>query len=147
MQKINHCYVEFDLEFGTVNDKFLSLSISAGDHSIDVYPELVDGKFLARPRLYIDLPTVVKLNFSGKDPTVDVVMDLSGKIVQDLYVKILKVNIDGFELNEKFIHQGLTINTVDGESWTTSYIGFNGEIKIDLAQPNVFLQYNEILNR
>ena len=147
MQKINHCFIEFDLEFGCVNNKLMTVALSSDENITAIQPGLIDGKYLAKSRLYIDLPAVVKLRFSGKDHTTDVIFDQDGKITQDMYVKILGVNLDGFNLNEKFIHQGLTINTTDGQTWTTSYIGFNGEILLDLSEPNVFLQYHSILNR
>ena len=147
MQKINHCFIEFDLEFGCINNKLMTVALSSGDNVTQIQPKSVDGQYLSKPRLYIDLPAVVKLTFSGKDHNTDVVFDQDGKITQDLYVKIRGINLDGFNLNEKFIHQGLTINTTDGQTWTTSYIGFNGEILLDLSEPNVFLQYYSILNR
>jgi len=147
MKKLNHCYIEIEFEFGCVNDKLMTVVLSSGDNVTQVQPELVDGQYLSKPKIYLDLPAVVKLRFSGKDHNTDVIFDQDGKITQDLYVKILGVNLDGFNLNEKFIHQGLTINTTDGQTWTTSYIGFNGEILLDLSEPNVFLQYYSILNR
>lgn len=147
MKKLNRCYIEIELEFGCVNDKTMSVVLHSNGNDQTAIPELINGQWLAKPKIYIELPTAVKLSFSGKDHITDVIFDHNGNIIKDLYVKILSVNIDGFKLNEKFIHQRLVIDTTDGQSWTTSYIGFNGNIIINMPEKNVFLQYYSFLNR
>jgi len=147
MKKLNHCYIEIEFEFGCVNDKAMSVVLCSNENDLSVIPELIDGKWLAKSKIYVELPSTIQLSFSGKNQLTDVILDSTGNIIKDLYVKILNVSIDGFKLNEKFIHQQLTINTTDGKNWTTSYIGFNGNMMIDLTEKNVFLQYYSFLNR
>jgi hypothetical protein len=87
----------------------------------------------------IELPTKIKLVISGKDMTTDTILDDKGNIVQDLYVKITGISIDGVGLNSIFLHQGITLITDHGNT-ITSYFGHNGHVDFILDQPNVFQQ-------
>jgi len=87
----------------------------------------------------LHLPAIIKLKFSGKTVH-DTVTDKDNKIIEDMYVKVLAIRLDKFELNEKFIHQKINIVADSNETHTTSYIGFNGTITLNLAESNVFSQ-------
>ena len=51
------------------------------------------------------LPENVVIETSGKNPKYDTKMNSKGKIIEDLYVQIESICLDGFPLDEKYIHQ------------------------------------------
>jgi len=79
------------------------------------------------------------LHYSGKIKQ-DTIIGKDNEIIEDMYVKILAIRLDKIDLNEKFIHQNIQIVTDSKDTHTTSYIGFNGTITLDLAESNVFSQ-------
>ena len=90
--------------------------------------------------LPVSLPGTVTLTFSGKDMMHDTVLDSQGNIVEDLYVKIQKIKLDGFDMGVNFLNQKIVLITDDGKEIPGAYIGFNGKIVIDLNCSSVFEQ-------
>jgi hypothetical protein len=134
MHNFNLCTLSITFEFGSVNGKLMQV--------------LVDGELIvpgpdlkALVCLPIRLPANVSILFSNKDSSSDTLVDEHGNIVQDLYVKFSEIRLDGFLLNEKYLHQKIILNTVDGNTVTTSYIGFNGTVTLNFDHPTVFSQY------
>lgn len=125
----------FKFDFEGINNQHLSLTV----HSHNQQFMVTDTD----PTITLDLvlPTVVHLEFSGKNYNTDTILDSDGKIIKDKYIKITSVNIDGFDLPETFLYQKLVVNTDDGRTFTTPYVGFNGAIQITLDQPDVFSQF------
>ena len=58
-----------------------------------------------------------------------------------MYVKITAITLDKFKLNKIFLHQKMKLLTENKKEITTSYIGFNGSIFIDMPESTVFSQY------
>jgi hypothetical protein len=141
MPNFNKCTVEFSFEFGTIGNKTMSVEIQTPNKQISVVPHQLDSKLINITTIEVDLPTQIMLKFTGKDYNTDTVIDENGKIVQDIYVKILSVSMDGFKLNEKFLHQKIKIFTDQEQEYTTAYIGFNGVVTLDLVEDTVFSQY------
>lgn len=88
----------------------------------------------------VNLPTTVNLRFTGKNQGHDTVLDQNGQIVQDLCVKIKnfyigQIPIDWFVLNKimRFISESQ-------QEFYTNYVGFNGELILQLDHSNVFDQ-------
>jgi len=146
MTKINECCVEFEFEFSYVNNKLMQVQLVNDQNIVLVDPQHVHDRYWAVAKINVSLPTTIKLEFEGKDPNIDTVLDDKGNIVEDLYVKITAIKLDGFALKENFLHQRLTIHTLDNQCWTTSYIGFNGTITINFEKSNTFSQYLYFLN-
>jgi hypothetical protein len=92
------------------------------------------------------LPENVVIKTSGKNLKYDTKMNSKGEIIEDLYVKIESISLDGFPLGERYIHQLITINTDDGNHVSTSYLGFNGEVVLEFAEDNAFFQVLKIKN-
>lgn len=138
MPNFGHCAIEFDFEFGTIKNKHMMVEIQTETESISVNPDESSKGFA---KIEVDLPTCVVLKFTGKDYNTDTIVDENGKIIQDVYVKISNMRLDGFVLNEKFMHQKIKISTDQGQEFTTSYIGFNGTVQIVLSEKDVFSQY------
>ena len=133
MHNFNLCTITIAFEFGSINGKIMQVLVD---------DELVmpDEKLKSIVWLPIRLPGKVTLKFSNKDSTVDTLVDQTGSIIQDLYVKLTEVRIDGFLLNEKYLYQKIKLTTESGEIITTSYIGFNGTVVLDFSHSTVFSQ-------
>jgi len=87
----------------------------------------------------ITLPTKITLVVHGKDMNNDTKLDDQGNITEDLYVRIMGVYLDGFNLGEDFLYKKINLITKDG-ILTTPYLGFNGRVEFNLDQPTVFDQ-------
>jgi hypothetical protein len=146
MTKINECCIEVEFEFGSVNNKLMQVQLINDQNVVPVNPQHVDNKYQAAAKINVKFPTTVKLEFAGKDPNIDTILDDKGNIVEDLYVKITAIKLDGFALRETFLNQRLTIHTLDNQCWTTNYIGFNGTITINFEKSNTFSQYLYFFN-
>ena len=138
MPKINSCTIKIVFEFGSINGRIMQTTVINQDFTKLVVP---DKNNIATVGFVIDLPTQVMLYFAGKNANTDTLVDKNGKIVGDMYVKILEISMDGFVLNEKFLHQKIKILTETGAEIVTSYIGFNGCVCIDMAKSDIFSQY------
>jgi len=143
MNKLNRCKIKFDFEFGKINDRNMTVVITNNDQKFLVAPS---DKQIQSIDFDIDLPTQVILKFAGKDPTRDTIVDKDGNITADVYVKILSITLDGFELRETFLYQKMKLVTDDGQEIKTAYIGFNGQIIIDMLESDVFCQYHSLHN-
>ena len=129
MHDFSQCKLELTFEFGATNNKYMDLDVNGYNVSPDC-PCVT---------LLISLPTTVYLIVSNKDPT-DTIVDSNGNIVQDCYVKLSSMTIDGFNINEKFLHQKIILTTVNGFAVTSSYFGFNGTIELVLDRKSVMSQ-------
>jgi hypothetical protein len=137
MHDFNKCQLQIKLEFESIGSKTMNVDING----YPVIPSEVDGKLLSVTNLNIILPTKVLITFSNKDPNHDTIVDQTGNIIQDLCVKIKSIALDGFKFNEKYLHQKLSVVTENGNSITTSYIGFNGQMLLTFDKSDVFSQY------
>ena len=129
MHDFSQCNIALEFEFGETNGKYMNLAVN----DVAVTPDCphVD--------LTITLPNTIQLTLSNKGDN-DTIVDDSGNIVQDCYVKLTAIAIDGFKINEKFLHQKVIINTQDGQSITTNYFGFNGTVFLILDRTTVLSQ-------
>jgi hypothetical protein len=129
----NLLYIEF--KFGKLSHgKIMQVEIL---HNNQVYCVSDQKNCFSLP---VSLPGTVTLAFSCKDMMHDTVTDSHGNVVEDLYVKIQKIKLDGFDMSVKFLNQKLVLITDDGKEIPTAYIGFNGKIVIDLNYSSVFEQ-------
>jgi hypothetical protein len=133
MTKFSTCKLEIDFEFGSCRNNYFSLHVDDGNSQTRVSKD--DSSYSTD----INLPAIVRLKFSGKTKH-DTIIDKDNKIIEDMYVKILAIRLDKMELNEKFIHQKIEIVTDSNDTHTTSYIGYNGTMTLNLAESNVFSQ-------
>jgi hypothetical protein len=128
-----------EFEFGKCNNQIMDLSMVVDDDPpIQILP---NDDQTTQVNITVDMPTQLVLQFKGKDPNTGTLVDNNGLIIEDMFVKILSVAFDGFELNEKFIHQKIKLVTDTGQEILTSYIGFNGTVTLDLAESDMFSQY------
>ena len=137
MPKLNRCTIGFEFEFGSINDRYTKVNITHKGQVWTICPNNNRGSI----KFDIDLPTQVVLQFTGKDPDTDTLVDQDGNIVGDMYVKIISISLDGFKIKENFLHQKMKLLTDNGQEVVSSYIGFNGKILLDMPESDVFSQY------
>jgi hypothetical protein len=143
MSNLTTFQLAMQLEFGKCNNRMMEMRLLVNNTEISVQS---DATGMANVDIGVDLPSQVVLQFTGKDPVTGTVTDDNGNIIEDMFVKILSIALDGFKLNEKFIHQKIKLVTDNNQEIITSYIGFNGTVTLDLAEFNVFSQYLSMKN-
>jgi hypothetical protein len=129
MHDFSHCELKLEFEFGSTNSKYMEIKVNG----CKVTP---DQPYITLP---IYLPTTIQLELSNKGPN-DTIVDSSGNIVQDCYIKLKTMAIDGFALNEKWLNQKIILNTNDGQQITSNYFGFNGTVTMILNRNSVLAQ-------
>ena len=135
MINFNTCNLKIVFKFSECNNKLMKVEVDCG-HSVILEP--VDKYAVFEQQ--IELPKEVIIRTSGKNHKYDTKMDAAGNIYEDLSVQIESISLDLIELNDYYIHQKINILTENGETFTTSYIGFNGVIKLDFSEDDVFAQ-------
>lgn len=132
---LEQCKLTLKFEFGTIDDRHMTLLVNFSDGKLFLVTP-------SAPELTVDiqLPTKIDLVFSGKNYNTDTIVDQTGCIVNDIYVKVCSITLDDFNLNDIFLHQKMKLATDQGQTITTSYIGFNGIVTLDFDQSDVFSQ-------
>ena len=140
MANLTSFQLTMKFEFGKCNNQIMDLSLVIDDNP----PMLIlpnDTDQTAQVEITVDMPARLVLQFKGKDPNTGTLVDNNGLIIEDMFVKILSIAFDGFELNEKFIHQKIKLVTDDSREILAAYIGFNGTVTLDLTESDMFSQY------
>lgn len=123
--------LEIEFEFGSIDGRYMTVMVDG--HKIDPEAPKID--------IDVELPTTIRIDYSGKNSQTDTKLDQSGSIVADLYAKITTMRLDGFPMSQQYLYKKLTMNTESGDRFTTCYAGFNGYMEVVLDQPTVFAQY------
>lgn len=135
---LNIIDLTFEFEYGRVSDRSMQVEITSGDQSVLAN---LSNKVTVKQ---IVIPNQIKLKFSGKTPGRDTVVDSAGNIVQDMYVKLLGLTIDNLKVPRWVLEKKTSYVTDGGQLLTTSYIGFNGVITIDIPESTVFSFYRRL---
>jgi hypothetical protein len=93
----------------------------------------------------INLPTTVKIELSGKNYSVDTLVDSSGKILDDKFVQLKEMRLGGIPIEEINLIKICKYNTDQGKNIQSTYWGFNGLVEIIIDQEN-FIKYLLLLN-
>jgi hypothetical protein len=126
--------ITFNFEFGAINDQCMIVNIFVDSHDI-----LLNGLDHTEIKLdSIKIPNTIKIKFSGKNSETDTILDSDGSVLKDKYVKITKIKIDQLSVPSWVIEKKLMLTTEDHRQIHTSYVGFNGEMIIDIPSSNVF---------
>lgn len=79
------------------------------------------------------VPNKLIFSVSGKNNRRDTVVDKeTGEIIQDKFIKVIGLEVDGKPLNEHRVAQMFMLKTVDGDKINSAFWGFNGMIELDL---------------
>ena len=136
---LNIIDLTFEFEFGVLDGRSMTVEIISGDQTFTANT-LTNTITVER----ITLPSQIKLAFLGKVPGRDTKVDNQGNIIADMYVKITKMLIDNLQVPTWALQKNLIYVTDDGKSLTTSYIGFNGTMTIDIPKSTVFSFYQRL---
>ena len=129
---------EIELEFGRLNSgKVMQAKLSHHGQDVNLTP---GDNNRCHQSIEIQLPARVVLQVWDKDMNQDTKVDHRGNIVEDLFVRIKSVCLDGFKMDPNYLVQQLVFQTEKGDQIKTNYLGFNGFVEFDLVQPRVFLQ-------
>ena len=130
----NSCKIEIDFEFGSCHGDLMTVEIINGNHVETIDPNNPTYK----SEIY--LPTRLEIRTSGKRMDYHTRLE-NGEIVEDMYVKIQNVRLDGLPLNQNFLNKKITLVDENKQSHTTNYFGFNGSVNLNFDEDNVFIQY------
>ena len=129
----------FDFEFGELNNSIMDLTITYNDKTKKVIP---NDNLLATVEIDIPLPCKILLTTSGKNPN-DTNVDENGNITGDKFIKINRIKLDNFEMNEMYMHQYIGMRDTSGNWHTGCYLGFNGDMLIDFKMDDILDQFLE----
>ena len=128
--------MEILLQSHALRGEHMVVSIGQADM---LWPVLWDHNSQARVSITVDLPCQVLLDFSGKDPNRDTVIDDDGAILEDKHVMIRNIWLDRFAIDALFLKKLAQITT-SNQQVNSNYVGHNGRIRLDMDQRNGFLQ-------
>lgn len=132
LKQFNKCNIQITFKYYECNEKLLTVKVN------DMFLNPIDNIAIWKDE--IELPFTINIVTSGKNPKYDTKIDKAGNIFEDLAVQIESIYIDSFPLNDIYLHQKIKIITDDGHEYTTSYFGFNGVVKLEFLESNVFAQ-------
>lgn len=125
-----------DFEFHQLDGRMMTVELIADDQQIHLHPESAG---LYHARINVQLPGQVIMRFDGKNNATDTKVDGDGRILADLCVKIKTIWLDQISLSSNLDHF-LLLQTASGSRIPSHYIGFNGQITLDLPAPDAFGQ-------
>ena len=132
--KFNTCKLELEFEFGDCRGDYFRVQIDNGNSIKDV------DYFNPYYSTMIELPATLKIITSGKNHKIHTIVK-DAEIIEDMYVKVNKLKLDGLAIGNTFYHKKLNLITIDNDKHTTNYFGFNGTCTIDLQHSNMFTQF------
>jgi len=137
---LNTLNITVDFEFGIVDGREMSVEIISEQGVY--YASSTNNKVTIED---INLPNQIKINFFGKDSR-DTKIDSNGTIVQDMYVKIVGLKLDNLKVPDWVIEKKSSYTTENGEVLKTAYVGFNGNMIIEMPESNIFAFYRRLTN-
>lgn len=134
------CTVKLTFEFGRIESRHMNLSIIHNSRtSYLLEPIFNDNVGSAVLTLNITLPTVFDFVVSNKGP-LDTLVDSNGNIIQDCYIKLISLSLDGFVVTQDMLRNKISLVTDNGQVLLSNYFGFNGVATLNLSKPDVFSQ-------
>lgn len=131
--------LSIDFEFSNIDNRKMSVVLKTNKETLIINEQGII-------KIEIQLPSLVTLIFSGKNQETDTLMDSQGNILQDVHVKIKSIRIDGLEIPEWSIQKKITLETDTGMLVSSSYIGFNGTMRIDMPEIDIFSLYQRFIS-
>jgi len=135
----SHCHIRLIFEYGKIDNRLMQLTVEHNQTIYPVSPIFEDNTGHAELKFVADLPTVINFLISGKGVN-DTIVDSQGNIIQDCYIKITGLFIDGFEIKPGAVDRNISVFTENNQQFTTHYLGFNGRAELRLSKSNVMSQ-------
>jgi len=117
----------------------LSAKFFTNNKMLQVVPEFKDGHNIFD--FDIELPTNFNIFIDGKDRLLDTQVDDDSKIIQDKFIRIEEIIIDGKPIDKNAVHKIIKMTTNEGETIISNYIGFNGMVSIDFNYQDSFVAH------
>jgi len=127
MKKLNRSQVQLHFKFGQVRDTYMSVRVNG----MDVVPAANEQAMI---EVCVDFPGELLIELGGKDNNIDTIVDSNGKIIQDKFVQLTQVKIDRMNISNHFLQKWPIVNN----SFTTTYFGFNGQVRLKFDEPTSF---------
>lgn len=124
--------VKFVIESQSVKGKSMSLCISCNNATY-TYEKLDKINDI---EIKIKFPSICKFETFGKDPN-DTVLDNDGKIIQDKFIILKDIQVDGFSVDKNYLTRFLDFYTPNHGMIKTNFWSFNGICLINFS-PTVF---------
>lgn len=137
---MNQCKLEIFFKFVDIDGQFMGVTVK---HHSDESTLLPTDAAVHCYSTEVELPTQIDLTFFGKNQNNDTKIDEQGNITQDKHVLIKEIRLDNITVEPLYLKRRLKLEHKDGVNYS-NYIGFNGCMKIEFNQPNVFLQIMEM---
>lgn len=121
--------VNFIMEAGECNG-VMDVTITDSNETLSISPRLQKG--INNIEILLKTPNILKIDLCGKTHR-DTRMDpVTKNIIQDKYLKMLDVLIEGKPLDRNKVQQMFVIDTEKNGKIRTSYWGFNGTVSMHL---------------
>lgn len=112
---MNNVKINLQLEMGFCNDSSMDVEVFVDDtrvyNIVDNLSSTVDLE------LSVTWPTVLTFRLHGKDKNKDTTIDKDGNIVENKFVKLAKLNVNGVPLLEKNLYQISNFNNQNEIFW------------------------------
>jgi hypothetical protein len=126
-----NCCITFEL--GLVESRGMRITVESSGTQL----QLERGQ--TQCTVPVEFPGYMTVTVNGKMPT-DTKVDAEGNVVQDMYVKIIDLQINGMSVDKVWLEKAIYLKRFsDGELVNTNYLGFNGQVRIDFDKPNSFI--------
>ena len=126
--------LRLQMHVSVLKQKSMTIKITS-NHRQDLFADLEHGLFEYETSL--TFPDQILITLDGKGPN-DTVVDDKGNIVEDKFIQLLDINVDGLSCNPHFLHHRIFLTTNSGQTVQSNYWGFNGTVLLDFLQPNSF---------
>lgn len=126
--------VALDLFYNAYKDQYMRLDLLANDCLIEI-PHFGSSRHV---EFDITLPCEIQFNLSGKGP-LDTVVDENGKVVEDKFIRIDWLSLQGIPVERWILESRLLIlHYGSGEQIKTNYFGHNGQAKLVIPHEDIF---------
>ena len=119
MEKLNHSQVQLSFKFGAVHNTYMSVQVNGRE----VVPDADETAMISIP---VSFPGELIIELSGKNNNTDTLVNDAGEITQDKFVQLTQVKVDRMNVNNHFLQKWPLVNG----SFTTTYFGFNGQVRL-----------------
>lgn len=133
------CKVKLTFEYGRIDNRHMNLSVIHGEQSYLLEPTFTDDIGYSELVLSVELPSCFYFLLSNKGIN-DTIVDESGNIVKDCYVKLTSISFDSIKTNPDTLGQKVTLSADNGQIVKSNYFGFNGTATLLLLKSDVFSQ-------
>jgi hypothetical protein len=133
----NKSKLKLSFEIGKLNGQSMGMEfINVGTGNTHKFEEFHDELFYYEDTIIFPSSIIIKL--FNKGPRDTIIIDAEKNIYKDKYIKFLNIEVDDMPCAPYYISKHTILNTVDGQSISSAYWGFNGTVTLDFPEDNSF---------